>query len=92
MGLCPDLAKGLNYLYKQAFVAIITSSSTQKAGFLLDLFSHLNIKVDAVYRRKGGQTKSVQDYSQLVYDFAMQKNVVISSLCLDVAEIYERND
>ena len=89
MSVCPGWAKGINMLYTKAYIVILSSSD--KVEFISDLFLHNNVKVDAIYKRRGNLPHFFQDYSQVFYEFSLNSALILSSINLDVDEINNRD-
>lgn len=91
MSLCPGWIKGLSLIYQKAFICIISSLSLDKCEFILNLFSHNSVKIDAFYIRKGKQLRYAQDYSQILDEFPSPYSILLSSIGLDSDDIRSRN-
>ena len=92
MALCPGWIKGLHEIYQKAYIAIITSLNSEKTDFINELFKYNNVKVDAIYRRKGEQPYFSQNYSQLIHEFSCNNAVILTAIGLESTEIEEKKD
>lgn len=90
MALCFGWCKGIEKIYQKAYVVVVSSSDSEKIGFICQLFQYKNVKVDGIYRRIGMQPGYFQDYSQIFHDFQVKTALVVSSLGLDIEEINTR--